>query len=377
MDTTSSTIKAGVDKKVFWSFQFAYWFIYFIYNIFVIHYTTLIQEDTNTYILLSYLFFVCFFGIPLSFLARAVIDQKWFTSFSMIKILFLVIIISFLLANIWVIEIVSLDKIYNEILNVFSITRYRIIPFKWRVYLWEVLFATLLLFGWIAIYLFLKYWKEWNNQKYEIKSTNLQLELTQLKFELAQLRMLRSQISPHFLFNALSSLRALIRRDPGRAEQMISKISEFLRYSLVNKTNWIVPLSEELQAARNYFGIEQVRFGDKLQVVYEIEADAEEFPVPGFILHPIIENSVKYGMDSTQLPLRIIIKAAVTQSRLHIEILNSGRWKERGSNGCSTNTGLENVKNRLQTIYPSKHNLKIEEKDGFVKIALDFENEPG
>jgi two-component system, LytTR family, sensor kinase len=355
-----------MNKKILWSFQFSYWSVYFLYTIFVVHYTTLVKENTNPVILISYLILLCYFGIPLSILAKKIVGTDRFNSMSLIKILIAVTLISVILGNIWVLEIILLDKLYDQILQVFSITRYRIIPLKWRAYMWESFSATLLLFAWIAIYLFLKYWNQWQKQRFEIEKANLQLEL-------AQLKMLRSQISPHFLFNALSSLRALIRNDAIKAEQMLSKISEFLRYSLVNKINVEVPFSEELLATKNYFDIEKVRFGDKLQVEYIINPLADDFPVPGFILHPIIENSVKYGMASSTLPLRINIIAQIQNNRLHIEVTNSGKWNQKQNETNGTGTGLQNIKSRLQTLYPGRHHFNYAETDGFVKITLEIE----
>jgi len=358
-----------MNKKIFWSFQIAYWSVYYLYNIFVVHYVSFVKAETPPIIILSYLVLLCFFGIPLSIVSTKILSSPKVNQLSLISILFTIIFTSFLLANIWVLEIITLDKIYNEILQLYSFTRHKLILFKWRVYLWEMFFATLLLFAWNAIYLFLKFWDEWHKQRFETEKANLELEL-------AQLKMLRSQISPHFLFNALSSLRALIRSEPQKAETMLSKISEFLRYSLIYKSNVEAPFSEELVAAKNYFSIEKVRFGDKLQVEYEIDLAAEEFPVPAFILHPIIDNSVKYGMESTKLPLRISIRAKVISNRLRIEVLNSGIWKERDAGNGSTGTGLQNVESRLETLYPGRHQLQFEKTDESVKIVLELEKNP-
>ena len=359
-----------MNKKIFWSFQSAYWSVYFLYNIFVVHYNSFVKAETPPIIIISYLLLLCFFGIPLSIVSTKILSNPKVNQLSLVSILFAIIFISFLLANIWVLEILTLDKIYNEILQLYSFTRHRLILFKWRVYLWESFFATLLLFAWNAIYLFLKFWDEWHKQRFEIEKANLELEL-------AQLKMLRSQISPHFLFNALSSLRALIRKEPPRAEQMLSKISEFLRYSLVHKSSVEVPFSEELVAAENYFDIEKVRFGDKLQVEFAIDPAAEEFPVPAFILHPIIDNSVKYGMESTKLPLRISVSALIISNRLRIEVLNSGIWKERDVGNGGTGTGLQNVESRLQTHYPGRYQLQFEKADESVKIVLELEHSLG
>ncbi len=355
-----------MNKKIFWSFQAAYWSMYYLYTIFVVHYNALIKEGSNPVLLLGYLFLLCFFGIPLSLTAQKIIDHDRFNALSIAQILTVVTIISFILANIWVMEIIILDKFFKELLDFFTITRYRILPFKWRVYFWEMFFAMLLLFAWIAIYLFLKFWNQWNIQRFETDKANLQLQV-------AQLKMLESQISPHFLFNALSSLRALIRKDAHRAEEMLSKISDFLRYSLINRTNMEVPFSQELIAAQNYFSIEKVRFGNKLQVDYSIDPATADFPVPGFILHPVIENSVKYGMETGKLPLNVQISATVISKKLRIEVRNSGHWQEDRDPFQGTGTGLKNLKNRLETMYPGRHHFAVQKNDRRVIVVIEIE----
>jgi LytS/YehU family sensor histidine kinase len=136
-----------------------------------------------------------------------------------------------------------------------------------------------------------------------------------------------------------------------------------------------VPLKEELLATKNYFSIEEVRFGKKLKVIYDIDPHAEEIPVPGFILHPLIENSVKYGLETGSLPLQIVISARNRNNTLVIEVKNSGKWFSR-DNTYGTGTGLKNVKDRLQTLYPDRHNVIYDTTDGFVRVILEIKREP-
>lgn len=355
------------DRKIFWTFQFLFWTTYFAYNIFLVHYNSLFQSEYNPLLLIIYLTLLCFFGIPLTLLARKFYEKVNYTETSLLRIFLSACLVAVVLANLWIGEIYLLDKTFNRVMEYEGVISIDFKPLNdIRIYFWDLFFTSLLLLTWIAFYLFLTFWKEWLRQKLDIENTALQLEN-------AQLKMLRSQISPHFLFNSLSSLRALIREDSKTAERMLTKISDFLRYSLIKQNNTEVPFSEELNATKNYFSIEKVRFGDKLQVKYSIDDLAEDFPVPAFILHPLIENGVKYGMATSPMPLQITINAHVHGNTLIVEIINSGKWKADKKDIAGTGTGLLNIKNRLKSLYPGRHKLRIERLDGSVKITITIE----
>jgi LytS/YehU family sensor histidine kinase len=181
-------------------------------------------------------------------------------------------------------------------------------------------------------------------------------------------------VNPHFLFNSFSSLRALIRSNQGKAEEMVSKLSEFYRYSLTTKNNSEVPLIEEIEAIEHYFEIEKIRFGDKLEFYINIDSLAEEYPVPCFLIHPLVENAIKYGMKTSNLPLTIKIDALVKNDNLIICVANSGRWltDSRNSNIQSTKTGLSNIRSRLEYSFPDNYKINIKQEDGFVKVVIEI-----
>jgi LytS/YehU family sensor histidine kinase len=225
-------------------------------------------------------------------------------------------------------------------------------------------------FGWSALYFGIKFWLEWDLQKERAEKAS---SLAQQ----AQLQMLRYQLNPHFLFNALNSIRALIEEDTRTARAMITELSEFLRYSLVSRDRKNVKLKDELEAVRYYLLIEKKRYEEKLNVVFEIDPKAEDYPVLSFLIHPLIENAIKYGMQTSSMPLQIIIKAEVLEDRLRIIVINSGVWlKSSGlkDGTTSTGTGLENVKARLQNAFPDKYMLDTFEKDGYVHVVLEIIN---
>ena len=222
------------------------------------------------------------------------------------------------------------------------------------VILWLVLYNFPSFFGWSVLYFGIKYWIRWS---YERARADKADRLAQA----AQLQMLRYQLNPHFLFNSLNSIRALINEDQKASREMVTELAEFLRYSLVNKGSAIVPLSQEIDAIRHYFSIEKKRFDEKLEVEIQLTPEAESFPVLGFLLHPLVENAVKYGMKTSQMPLRIGIFARTESNCLLIRVENSGTWiSDQAVGGTdSTGTGLANIRMRLENAYPGQHMFKI------------------
>lgn len=192
----------------------------------------------------------------------------------------------------------------------------------------------------------------------------------------AQLEMLRYQLNPHFLFNALNSIRASINEDGNRARQMITQLSEFLRHSLIAVENKEISLHEELEAARNYLAIEKIRFEENLEIEYEVEEKAENFPVPCFLLNPLVENAVKHGLQASPNPLKIKISARVEGERLTLEVANTSNLNSlpnsNGQNLTGTKVGLKNVRARLEKLYGEKGTFELVQEGEFVVARIDI-----
>lgn len=165
----------------------------------------------------------------------------------------------------------------------------------------------------------------------------------------AQLRALHSQINPHFLFNSLNSVAALILdRKVERADEMLTKLAQLLRLGLAADPTDRIPLSEELHLQRTYLEIEQLRYED-LTVRIDVEPGLEKAKLPALILQPIVENSVKYGVGGAPPPASIEIKAWSDGPNLLLEIVDSGTGKSPRKPG--NGIGLANVEQRLKLTY--------------------------
>jgi signal transduction histidine kinase len=171
----------------------------------------------------------------------------------------------------------------------------------------------------------------------------------QAKFTQAQLQALRMQLTPHFLFNTLNAVAALMHSDPGRADKVLLKLSELLRMSLSRSTEQELTLNQELGFIESYLDIERLRFGDRLKIDIQVPPALLEAIVPTFLLQPLVENAIKHGVAPRAAGARITIRACLAGSFLRLEVEDDGPGRQPG--GAGLGQSLLNVKSRLQQLY--------------------------
>ena len=186
----------------------------------------------------------------------------------------------------------------------------------------------------------------------------------------AELNMLRSQIRPHFLFNSLNSISALTLSNPHAAQDMIIKLSEFMRHSLTLGADTMNSLNEELYNAGLYLDIEKVRFSDRLKVKKYVNPDCGEMMMPAMILQPLLENAVKHGVNTMLTSCIISLNAECNTSFLEITISNSFDPDAVPRKG--TGTGLTNVKKRMAAIYGRSDLLSSKTTNEVFEIKLQI-----
>ena len=239
---------------------------------------------------------------------------------------------------------------------------------NWPTFARDVLDYAYVLFGWSASYFGIAYWQDLQREKERA------LEAQALAHQ-AQLEMLRYQINPHFLFNALNSIRASVDEDAARARRMITELSEFLRYSLLDPRTGGVSLGDEVEAIQSYLAIERIRFEDKLDVTFDVAPEAARAAVPSFLLHPLVENAIKHGMRSGAGALRIRVVARVVPhlggDRLHVEVANTGRLAA-GPAPAGTGTGLTNIRRRLDAVFHGSGSFALFEQDGWTRAVIEI-----
>lgn len=179
----------------------------------------------------------------------------------------------------------------------------------------------------------------------------------------ARLRAVTAQMNPHFLFNALHSLSALVRRDPRASEDVLERLGGLLRYGLDHGEH-PVTLAEEWAFADNYVSLEKVRLGDRLTLIADIDPSAVGHTVPPFVLQPLVENAVRHGIDRSAEGGRIEVSARVEGDELRVRVWDSGRGADPEQLAQSKGVGLRGVRAQLQTHFGSRASLTSERPAG-------------
>jgi two-component system LytT family sensor kinase len=203
-------------------------------------------------------------------------------------------------------------------------------------------------------------------QERELKATQLEARLAQ-----AQLQVLKMQLQPHFLFNTLHAISALVHKDVEAADRMITRLSEFLRITLDSVGVQEVTLKTELESLDKYLEIEQVRFGNRLTVVRSVSPEVLDLLVPNLILQPLVENAVRHSIAPRAAGGRIEIRAHRDKENLVIDVMDDGPGAPAGS--IREGVGLTNTRARLQALYGKTQtmDLRSEPGDGFrVRLSI-------
>jgi len=209
----------------------------------------------------------------------------------------------------------------------------------------------------------------------ELAQSSLKTDLAQ-----AQLRALKMQLHPHFLFNTLHSISSLVLEDPPKANSMIARLGDFLRLTVDNSDQQLVTLKEETEFLRCYLDIEQVRFGDRLTVTFELEPQTLSAQVPHLILQPVVENAIQHAIAPRSTRGHINIEAKRLNSLLRVAISDNGPGISSNANlPWKQGVGLTNVRTRLQQIYGPDFRFELmNTKGGGVTAFMEipFEREP-
>jgi sensor histidine kinase YesM len=222
----------------------------------------------------------------------------------------------------------------------------------------RLLFATLenffFILPWTLIYYFYHYIEKSRKQQFDT------LKLESLVKEL-ELKTIKSHINPHFIFNSLNSIRALIDENPGRARTAITELSNILRSSMQTEKQETVSFEKELNIVKDYLALEHIRFEDRLQVEYEIDSDTLNQPIPPMMLQTLVENAIKHGI-SKQLNGGIVKIISDFKDNYHELVIRNTGHLNGSYNGDGF--GLVSTKNRLQLLFGQKANFDIRELKG-------------
>ena len=223
-----------------------------------------------------------------------------------------------------------------------------------NVFVWAVT-----IFLWAVLYFGVHYFERYKSAEVD----KLQLAVVAKD---AELRMLLAQINPHFIFNCLNSLRALIVEDPTRAHAMVDELSLLLRHSLQSERLRTVPLASELEAVGAYLKLESIRFEERLRVDIDACPAALRSEVPPMLVQTLVENGVKHGIANLPEGGEIRVTARASGGVLKIEVVNSGQMTEAAA---STRIGIGNTRERLRLLYGDAASLLVYNRDASSVIA--------
>ena len=223
---------------------------------------------------------------------------------------------------------------------------------------WQYLFGMVQYFLVAGIFYTIIYYR--NLKQKEIEQAELKI-LTRD----AELKALKLQMNPHFLFNSLNSINALVTKDPASARKMIAQLSDLLRMSLETHDKLFIPLKEELDLMHTYLAIEQMRFGDKMIFKEDVDPELLTKPFPAMLLQPLLENAVKHGIASTRTGGTISLTVRFISDQIVGTVINEtdGGMPLKTANSASNGISINNIRQRLDRMYGDKYSWRIDQSE--------------
>lgn len=320
-------------RRIYWICQIGGWSLYGISNLFLLSTARVLSVSDITgqiihtafYILITHL-------LRLLMIRRNWLGNSWPTLIP--KVVFATFLIGLI------------DYAFLLLLQ-FSLGTLMKSDFSFESMLASVLISWTLTFIWALIYFTYHYFERYNK--------SLQFEATINEIELNNLK---SQLNPHFIFNALNSIRALVDENPAKSKIAITQLSNILRYSLILDKKKLIPFQDEMQTVKDYLALESIRFEERLKTSFDIHPDAYLYMVPPMMIQTLVENGIKHGVSNLKNGGHIKVVAEVKNNALLVQIRNSGTYKN-GVKSPNGGYGLQNTKRRLKLIYGSGASFKI------------------
>jgi two-component system, LytTR family, sensor kinase len=325
-------------KKAYWISQVSGWLLFILFNVFI--YATFNEFSWRRLFLLLYLWYA---GISFTHIFRSIIKKYEWLSLPLKKIIPRVLISCIIVGAV----IFAFYITAGIISNVFTFERFKVGSII--VGIFNMSIVTLL---WTLTYFAVHYFENYRRAQIE----SLIWEAAVKDFEL---RTLKSQLNPHFMFNALNSIRALIKEDPGNAQTAVTKLSNILRYSLKMEKIETVKLEEEMQTVSDYLALETIRFEERLRFNINIDPKTAKIEIPPMMIQTLVENGIKHGLSKQTGGGEIFINSCIDNSSLHIKIKNTGNINEEELHN-SQGFGINNTKHRLHLLYGEKASFTIQ-----------------
>ncbi len=336
--------------RLYWTLQIGGWSAYLAIQIIILYLASEGEEVSTPRVL--FLMFEASTCLLLTHLYRNYINQRKWLSMSMSGLIPHVLVAIFTMSAFTYIVRIPVSRSLG-LINVSS-------SFDPEKIVTGGLFYAFIFFLWSVLHFIYNYFERYNK--------SLKLEASVKEIELSNLK---SQLNPHFIFNALNSIRALVDENPLKSKEAINQLSSILRNSLVTEKRGLTNFDDELKLVKDYLGLESIRFEERLKTEFEIDPESNDFLVPPLMIQTLVENGIKHGISKLTMGGLIQIKTKVDADHLKIHIRNSGKFTLNGSKKGSPGLGLENTKQRLRLIYGDDATFRIlTEKDNFVLTEI-------
>jgi len=341
-DKTQSEIKNEIvdtlkRKNLYWISQISGWGLFVIVNLLIISsFETVPLNKIALWLILA------FCGVVFSHLYRLYIKKNSWTNLTLKKIIPRILIASFIVAIIIYIPVYGSGYLLGVEREEKHLT---------AAIIASTLNITSVMLVWSLIYFAIHYFE--NSKKAEIET--LIFEAAVKDFEL---KTLKAQLNPHFMFNAMNSIRALIEEDPQNAKDAITKLSNLMRYTLRIERTETVSLADEFKTIQDYLDLEKIRFEERLQYKIQSTPSADRVEIPPMMVQTLVENGIKHGISKLTQGGNLYISATTDSAYLNIEIRNSGKFDEEALKS-SHGFGVSNTKHRLSLLYGENASLTL------------------
>ena len=344
-------------SSLYWFCQLGGWLLYGLAMVF---FAFIFENKTNN-ILYPRIAITILFGLVFTHLLRELIVrlrlrppihvQKWW----LLTVSVLSIVVLFNLANSAIVEWLHM---YDPKVKVSVEKRF----------LSNLILDSPLVLVWVSIYYIWHYVEL--GSKTEIQKVRLESMVKEL-----ELKTIKSHINPHFIFNALNSIRALVDENPERARTAITELSNILRSSMQAEKMETLPFERELSIVKDYLALEHIRFEDRLQVEYDIDEDTLDQPVPPMMLQTLVENAIKHGIGKHKEGGLIKVISDYRENHHELIVRNTGHLQEEDS--ISDGFGLNSTRNRLKLLFGGKASFEIRNTDeGMVEAIVKMPVQP-
>lgn len=348
-------------KKLFyWSAQVAGWGAYFILSVLLLFSTQEILLTTNLFL---YILSSIAVSILISHSVRYVMLKRQLVQQKIAAII------------IWTLGLSLIGAILLET-SQYLLTEYAIAvdfvegvepdsdqPIDWANFSFAVFRSVLLFLIWTGAYLTFLFIEKSRQQ--EIQRLKLDASANEI-----ELKNLRAQLNPHFLFNSLNSIRALVGLNPDLAKSAITQLSNLLRHSINLGKQQEISLEDEMEIVKSYLDLEKIRFEERLRIQYNISDDCRKCRIPPLMIQTIVENSIKHGISKSIDGGDLILQANLNGKQLTFDVINTGQLDEKEAH---SGLGIANTKKRLDILYGEKGSFAIIQDADRVRATIKIE----